>query len=125
MAYFASHWVAFNALCSGLCCSGFFNLGEIWAYLATHQKVFIAIEIVLNLLLFLLGPIALLIFAFKRLEIFPGLYMIWVGLIPVFVLLDAVIGYRVFQEAFAATGEPMFDKDTTRSLSRSIGQAVI
>jgi hypothetical protein len=103
----------------------FLLLGDSWAYLTTPQKVFIVVEIVANLSVFLAAPVALLVFAFKRLEIFPGLYMIWIGLIPIVVLLDAMIGYWVFQEAFAATGEPMFDKDTTRSLSRSIGQAVI
>lgn len=96
----------------------FSGLKDAWPYLTAVQASFIVIELVLNAILLFVAPIM-----FKRLEIFPGWYMIWLAAAPIIVIADAMLGKAIFPEMFA--GEDVFDKDTVRNIGRSIISAAI
>ena len=101
------------------------EVSENWPYLTFAQSAVVLIELALNVVLVFLAPAALLFFMFKRLEIFPGWYMIWLGAVPIFLLGDALLVYAMFPEAFANGTEDVFDKETTRNITRSIVGAAI
>lgn len=101
------------------------DVSDAWPYLTLAQSTFITAEIAANAVLLFVAPIALLFFMFKRLEIFPGWYMIWAGVAPVILIGDALLGYAVFPEAFANGTAEIFDEETMRSIGRSIVGAVI
>jgi hypothetical protein len=101
------------------------GIGDAWPFLSTPHAAFIIVETTVNVLLSVIAPIILLVLAFERLEIFPPLYVIWVGAFPVFLIADAILGYWMFRELYEADGKEMFDKETVRSLSRSIWVAAI
>ena len=98
---------------------------EVWKFLQASQKLFVMIDLLASIAAFFVAPILLLILAFRHSEMFPGLYVIWAGAVPILVLLDAVIAYQVFRDLFADSGEEMFDRETIRSLGRSIWSAAI
>jgi hypothetical protein len=103
----------------------FLGIADAWPFLSIPQAAFIGAELAVNAFLSVIVPIVLLVFAFKRLEIFPLVYVVWAAARPVIVIVDAVLGYWMFQETFEADGEAMFDKETLKSLSQSIWAAVI
>jgi hypothetical protein len=103
----------------------YLDIGEAWPFLSNGQAIFIVAEIAMNLVLSLAAPIVLLVLAFKHSEMFPGLYMIWAAAMPIVLILDSVLGYVIFREVFEANGEGMFDKETWRSIVRSIWSAAI
>ncbi len=96
-----------------------------WPFLNVYQSLFIAVELLGNVILIFVAPVVLLVFMFKRLEMFPGWYMIWAMASPVFLIADALLVPFVFPDAFSEPGSTVFDKETVRGISRSIWAAVI
>ncbi|QOF70231.1 DUF2569 domain-containing protein [Aminobacter sp. SR38] len=92
-----------------------------WQYLDTRLAVFIVAETAGNIVLAVVAPVVLLFFMFKRLEMFPGWYMIWATAAPVFLLADAAVAYALFAEP----GSEIFDKETVRGIARSFLSAAI
>lgn len=100
---------------------GYADVFSAWQYLNAGQAVFVVAELAANLTLVLLAPAILLFFMFKRLEMFPGWYMIWAAAGPVFLLADAFFAYMLIPEQ----GSEIFDKETVRGIGRSILSAAI
>jgi hypothetical protein len=101
------------------------DLREAWPYLTYGQSALTVGEIAMNLIVLVIAPITLLTFMFKRLEMFPGWYMIWLAAVPVFLIGDALLVYAMFPEAFADGTAEVFDKETVRGITRAAVSAVI
>lgn len=96
-----------------------------WPFLDVYQSLFIAIELLLNVILLFAAPVVLLVFAFRRLEMFPGWFMIWAIASPVFLVVDAVLAPWAFPDAFSEPGNSAFGKETVRSIAQSVWAALI
>jgi hypothetical protein len=105
--------------------AAYLDLSDAWPYLTLGQSAFVIAEIAINAVLYLLAPITLLFFMFKRWDIFPGWYMIWAAAVPVILIADALMSYVVFPQAYADGTAEVFDKETTRGILRSIFSAGI
>ncbi|MCA0279630.1 MAG: DUF2569 domain-containing protein [Proteobacteria bacterium] len=104
--------------------STYANVAEAWPYLTAGQASFVVTEVAVNVVLLFVAPVVLLVFAFKRLQMFPGWYIIWIAISPLVQIGDALVAYAMFPETLAdATGA--FDKETTRAIVRSIIGAAI
>jgi hypothetical protein len=101
------------------------DVTEFWSLLTMVQAAFVIAELAVNVILFLIAPVVLLFFMFKRWEIFPGWYMIWAAAIPVILIADALLGYAAFPASFANPGSEVFDKETLGGIIRSVVGAAI
>jgi hypothetical protein len=101
------------------------NLSELWSLLTAAQVAFVVAQLTAHAILFFAAPIALLFFMLKRWEIFPGWYMIWLVAIPVILIAQAVLRYAAFPEAFAGTGNEVFDENTLGAIIVSVVGAAI
>ncbi|WP_378948708.1 DUF2569 domain-containing protein [Mesorhizobium sp. ANAO-SY3R2] len=101
------------------------EIGAAWPYLTAGQAAFVVTELVLNVALVFIAPAVLLYFMFKRLQMFPGWYMIWLAVSPIYLIADALVGYAIFPQVSAAGANELFDKETTRSIARLIIYAAI
>lgn len=101
----------------------FVDVWEARSFLTNAQSVFLIIEFVVNLGAFIAAPLALLVLMFKKLDIFPGLYIIWICALPVLVFLDAVLSLWVFDGVL--TAEDAFDGETKKAIAQGVGQAVL
>ena len=80
----------------------------------------VVIETILNFCLFVVVPGLLLIQFFGKTRRFPRWYIIWTIVSAVFVVLDLLVGYVAFRDAYEASGTPFFDQDTLRALTGSL-----
>lgn len=95
-----------------------------WRDFSVPQIALIVAELVVSSILNLTAPALLLFFMFKRWEIFPGWYIIWAAVAPVYVLLDPWAAHLTFPDTFPTLADA-YDKDTVRSISRTIWGAII
>ncbi|MBN9255864.1 MULTISPECIES: DUF2569 domain-containing protein [unclassified Mesorhizobium] len=95
-----------------------------WRALSVLQNVLIAAELLVSGILNLTAPALLLFFMFKRWQIFPGWYIIWAAVTPVYLLLDPWAAHVIFPDTFPTLADA-YDKDTVRSISRTIWGAII
>ena len=84
------------------------------------QSQMVVLEFCFNLVLFLAAPIALLVLFFNKDRKFPRYYIIWQIVGSAFVVLDLMLGYALFAQAYEASGTPFFDTTTLRSLLGSV-----
>lgn len=94
-----------------------------WPYISTFQSIFVVVELAVVALVFLVLPVILLVFAFKRLEIFPGSYIIWVCALPIILLVNGFAALWVFEGVLSS--DDVFDSETKRDIIRSVVQAAI
>jgi hypothetical protein len=97
------------------------NVFAAWPFLDVYQSLVIVVELLVNAILVFAAPAALLFFLFKRLGIFPGWFMIWAIVSPIFLIADAILVYLAFPEP----GGTAFDKETVRAISQSVWGALI
>lgn len=102
--------------------SAYANITEAWPYLTAGQASFVVTEVAVNVVLLFVAPVVLLVFAFKRLQMFPGWYIIWIAISPLVQIGDALVAYSMFPETLAGAA---FDKETMRAIVRSIIGAAI
>jgi hypothetical protein len=96
------------------------EMSEAMPYLSTAQKVFVTIEILVNAVFMVIAPIVLLILLFKRMALFPRVFIIW-GLANIaFLVLDLIGAQALFGEVMAQTGTPLFDAETVKEFGRGI-----
>ena len=102
---------------------GLTKLGDVFGHLdalSSLQSNMIVLEFCINLVLFLAAPIALLVLFFNKDRKFPRSYIIWQIVGSAFVVLDLMLGYALFAQAYEASGTPFFDSTTIRSLLSSV-----
>jgi hypothetical protein len=102
---------------------GLAKLGDVFGHLdalSSLQSNMIVLEFCINLALFLVAPIALLVLFFGKDRKFPRYYIIWQIVGSAFVVLDLMLGYALFAQAYEASGTPFFDTTTIRSLLGSV-----
>lgn len=92
-------------------------------FLTVPQKAFLILESVAGFALTVAAASLLLYLMYKKLEIFPGLYIIWLWALPGFVILDALLFFWIFDNFVSF--EDVFDRETKRSITRGIGQAIL
>lgn len=102
--------------------SAYANIAEAWPYLTAGHASFVVTEVAVNVVLLFVAPVVLLVFAFKRLQMFPGWYIIWIAISPLVQIGDALVAYSMFPETLAGAA---FDKETMRGIVRSIIGAAI
>lgn len=95
-----------------------------WRALSVLQNALIAAELVVSGILNLTAPALLLFFMFKSWQIFPGWYIIWAAVTPVYLLLDPWAAHVIFPNTFPTLADA-YDRDTVRSISRTIWSAII
>ncbi|RAZ92001.1 hypothetical protein DPM33_05945 [Mesorhizobium hawassense] len=95
-----------------------------WHALSASQIVLVVAELVASGILNLTAPALLLLFMFRRSEMFPGWYIIWAAVTPVYLLLDPWAAHLTFPDTFPTLADA-YDKDTVRSISRTIWGAII
>ena len=102
---------------------GLAKVGDVFGHLdslSALQSNMIVLEFCINLALFLVAPIALLVLFFNKDRKFPRYYIIWQIVGSAFVVLDLMLGYALFAQAYEASGTPFFDSTTIRSLLSSV-----
>ncbi|WP_217572452.1 DUF2569 domain-containing protein [Mesorhizobium sp. GbtcB19] len=95
-----------------------------WRALSALQIALVVAELVVSGILNLTAPALLLFLMFKRSEMFPGWYIIWAAVTPVYLLLDPWAAHLTFPDTFPTLADA-YDKDTVRSISRTIWGAII
>ncbi|CAN7607120.1 DUF2569 domain-containing protein [Mesorhizobium sp. LjNodule214] len=95
-----------------------------WQAYSFSQAALLIAELLIGGILNFTAPALLLFFMFKRWEIFPGWYMMWAIAAPLYAVLDPWAAHLVFPDTFP-TLEDAFDRETMRTISRSIWGAVI
>jgi hypothetical protein len=83
------------------------------------------IETLLNFGLFVVAPGLLLIQFFGKRRAFPRWYIAWTAASAVFVVVDLMVGYAAFHQAYEASGTPFFDRDTLRALASALVGACV
>jgi hypothetical protein len=107
----------------GLQLYGLTTAGETFASLSALnglQSNMVVAEFILNLIIFLGVPIALLVLLFSTRRSFPRMYIWWQVIGAAFVVIDLLAGYALFHDAYEASGTPFFDSQTIRSLTSTI-----
>lgn len=113
----------------GLCLSPLIGAWTLWNSLSTfdilgqlpiHQSGFIVVETLVNLLLQVFAPIYLLVLMLQKRAIFPRLYQYLLGASLIVIILDLLLAYLLFPDVLASGAAELFDRETTRSLVRSI-----
>lgn len=99
------------------------SLGDVWGLLTGTQKIAIVADVVIKIVGFVVAPVVLLILAAQKLEIFPGLYIVWSWVAVGIVIASSIAAWWVFQEQLAA--DEIFDPQFYRDLGRNLVQAVI
>jgi hypothetical protein len=89
------------------------------------QLTFIAVEAVVNVVLNLVAPIALLILLFRKSRRFPVAYVAWSLTGLVVLIADLPIAYALFEDYYEEGGEPFFDGATLRELIRGVVSTAI
>lgn len=100
------------------------SIAENWRAFTFPQQALLLVELLMGGILNLTAPALLLLFMFKRWEIFPGWYMIWAAAMPLYALLDPWLAQLTFPNAFPTLADA-YDRETVRTISRSISSAVI
>jgi hypothetical protein len=96
------------------------GLTEAMPYLNPAQKVFVVVEILANVGFMVVVPVVLLIFLFKRMALFPRVFIAWGLANLAFLVLDLIGAQLLFGDVLAQTGTPLFDADTIKEFGRSI-----
>ncbi|MGQ2905233.1 MAG: DUF2569 family protein [Neoaquamicrobium sediminum] len=94
-----------------------------WPFFAAPQKIFMVAELAITALIVVVMPLILLFLAFKRLQIFPGLYIIWVCVVPAIMVVNGFLALWVFAETLSI--EDVFDRETKTEIGKSIGQDIV
>jgi hypothetical protein len=104
--------------------ANFVGLLQNWRVFGFLQNALIVGELLIGGVLDLTAPALLLFFMFKRWEIFPGWYMIWAAVLPIYAILDPLAAHLVFPETFPTIADA-YDEETMRAVTRSIWSAVV
>ena len=80
----------------------------------------VALELWINLALFLAAPIVLLILFFNRKRSFPRYFIMWQIAGAAFLFVDLLAGYALFAQVFEADGTPFFQTAGFRNVLGSI-----
>ena len=99
------------------------SLGDAWGLLTGAQKIAIVADVVIKIVGFVVAPVVLLILAVQKLEIFPGLYIVWSWVAVGIVVASSIAAWWVFQEQL--TADQIFDPQFYRDIGRNLVQAVI
>ena len=99
------------------------GLAEVWSFFSLYQKSTFAFIALILAALFVAAPLALLVFAFKRLEVFPGLFILWLWALPIAAIVIGLATFFAFRET--TTFADVFDRDTIRDVGQSVVQGVI
>lgn len=101
----------------------YLDLWNVRAFFTNFQVAFLTVELIANIVVNVAAPLLLLWLLSKKLEIFPGLYIIWICALPVFLLLDSLASLWVLGDLISV--EDAFDRDTKKSIAQSVGQAIL
>ncbi|WP_269932334.1 DUF2569 family protein [Aminobacter sp. HY435] len=92
----------------------------------TYPQIFLMLlEVVFLVVLDLVAPVVLLYLMVKKLDIFPGAFMLWLLAAIASLCVDAALGYLFFSDFIEANGTPFFSSDFKRRFMRSVAYAVV
>lgn len=94
-----------------------------WEMLSIAQKSLVIVEVLVGIVMAVIAPVILLVLAFKRLEVLPGLYILWICSFPVINLLDALATLWIFDGLLGS--QDVFDSQFKRDFGQGIVQAFI
>lgn len=98
---------------------------KLFPILSATQKLFLILEVLGNLAITIILPIVLLVLLFKKKAGFPRLYIIWAAFNFGFIIADIFVAKILFGDVFEATGTPLVDEETMKSIARGVVLVVI
>lgn len=106
----------------------FASYGEViaaWPFHGLSQSLVTVFELMSTAILLFAAHAILLLFMFKRLQIFPGWFMVWGATFPPVQIADPILVYLAFPEAFSDSDSVIFDGESVREISRSVWACAI
>ncbi|MGF7005618.1 DUF2569 family protein [Aminobacter sp. BE322] len=82
-------------------------------------------EVLFLIVLEVIAPTVLLYLMVKKLDIFPGAFMLWLLAAIGALGIDAALGYLFFSEALEANGTPFFSSDFVWKAAKAVAYALI
>jgi hypothetical protein len=96
-----------------------------FAYLTGSQIVLVAVELTDLLVLDVLAPPIILYLMAKRLDVFPGVFVIWLVASIAVIFIYVALSYLLFNESLVAQGQEFFSPVFRRRAFTTVAYALI
>lgn len=98
---------------------------ESFPFLTYPQISLMLLEAAFLVVLDVIAPIVILYVMVKKLDIFPGVFMLWLLAAIASLFIDVVLGYFFFSDFLEANGTPFFSSDFIHRATRTVAYALI